>query len=89
MWDRDKEGFCVIYYVFERCDEYIILVLRLLINYGVNIVDKMENGIIVLYLVCKNGNVVFCKYCLLEDESILNEEDCIGWNVFFYVVFFE
>lgn len=32
--DRDKEGFCAIHYASERPDEYIISVLRLLINYG-------------------------------------------------------
>lgn len=87
--DRDKEGFCAIHYASERPDEYIISVLRLLINYGANIADKTENGITVLHLACKNGNVALCKYCLSEDESILNEEDCIGWNASLYAAFFE
>lgn len=62
--DRDKEGFCAIHYASERPDEYTISVLRLLINYGADIADKTENGITVLHLACKNGNVALCKYCL-------------------------
>lgn len=50
--------------------------------------DKILDGMIVLYIVCKNGNVEFCKYCLLIDLDILNLEDINGWNVFYFVVFY-
>lgn len=86
---RDKEGFCAIHYASERLDGYTISVLRLFINHGANIADKTLNGNTVLHLACKNGNVELCKYCLSEDESILNEEDCIGWNASLYAAFYE
>lgn len=47
-------------------------------------------GIIVLYIFCVNGNVVFCKYCLIIDFIVefINIEDYKGWSVFFFVVFY-
>lgn len=86
---RDKEGFCAIHYASERSDEYTISVLRLLINYGADIADKTEKGITVLHLACKNGNVALCKYCLSEDESLLNEENYFGWNASIYAAYYK
>lgn len=59
MCVKDERGYCVIYYVFERMNN-LIFFLEVLINYGVNFVDKILDGMIVLYIVCKNGNVKFC-----------------------------
>lgn len=61
-----------------------------MINYGVKFDDWILKGIIVLYIVCVNGNVVFCKYCLIVDFIVkfINIEDYKGWSVFFFVVFY-
>lgn len=61
-----------------------------MINYGVKFDDWILKGIIVLYIVCVNGNVVFCNYCLIVDFIVefINIEDYKGWSVFFFVVFY-
>lgn len=61
-----------------------------MINYGVKFDDWILKGIVVLYIVCVNGNVVFCRYCLIIDFIVefINKEDYKGWSVFFFVVFY-
>lgn len=60
---KDERGYRVIHYASERTDNSILF-LEVLINHGANLADKTSDGMIVLHIACKNGNVKLCQFCL-------------------------
>lgn len=84
---KDERGYRVIHYASERMDNSIPF-LEVLINHGANLADKTSDGMTVLHIACKNGNVKLCQFCLSKEPDLLNIEDCNGWNAMLFASFY-
>lgn len=84
---KDERGYRVIHYASERTDNSISF-LKVLINHGANLGDRTSEGMTVLHIACKNGNVKLCQFCLSKDPDLLNLEDCNGWNAMLFASFY-
>lgn len=84
---KDKRGYRVVHYASKRTNNSISF-LKILINHGANLGDRTSEGMTVLHIACKNGNVKLCQFCLSKDPDLLNIEDCNGWNAMLFASFY-
>ena len=84
----DKKGYRAIHYTAERNDDDVRSIIDLLLDHGAEINDQTSEGMTVLHIACKNGNVELVEYCLSKDSSLLNMEDRFGFNAALFAVFY-
>ena len=82
----DKKGYRLVHYTAERNDDDLISIINLLLDHGAEIYDQTSEGMTILHIACKNGNVQLVEYCLSKYSSLLNMEDKFGFNSALFAV---
>lgn len=84
----DKNGYILLYCVVVGG---FLNIFKVIINVGdeIKVYEMMYDGLIVLYIVCKNKNLFLCRFLMFENDFkkfFLYKKLNKGWNVVYYVV---
>lgn len=87
---RDQIGYRAIHHAAHRNGTEALDIIKELISRGAKPIDTTSDGMTILHIACKTGNLKICEFFIQmsEDPEILNQEDTNGWNGLLYAACF-